>query len=79
MCVCVGCCSSSPPHTPTSPSTLHLLTTGSPRAYSIPDRYHPEEDGAEPRVKQTVLQQHVEFFDYVSGKRGGEWGTPAAF
>lgn len=35
---------------------------GAPRAYNIPDRYHPEEDGAEPRAKLTVLQQHVEPF-----------------
>lgn len=37
---------------------------GVPRAYNIPDKYHPEEDGAQPRTRQTVLQQHVEFFDY---------------
>jgi hypothetical protein len=43
-----------------------LLQPGSPRAYNIPDRFNVEEDGAEPRVRQTVLQQHVEFFDYVS-------------
>lgn len=48
----------------TQPSSL--TAAGSPRAYNIPDRFHPEEDGAEPRVRQTVLQQHVEFFDYVS-------------
>lgn len=43
-----------------------LTCAGSPRAYNIPDRFHPEEDGADPRTRQTVLQQHVEFFDYVS-------------
>jgi peroxygenase len=46
---------------------------GMPRAYNIPDRYHPEEDGAEPRTRQTVLQQHVEFFDY--DKDGIIWPT----
>lgn len=46
----------------------HPPPPGSPRAYNIPDRFHPEEDGAEPRVRQTVLQQHVEFFDYVGDR-----------
>lgn len=59
-----------PPPSPFPPPSLPSFPPpppGSPRAYNIPDRYHPEEDGADPRVRQTVLQQHVEFFDYVSG------------
>lgn len=52
---------------------------GSPRAYNIPDRFHPEEDGAEPRVKQTVLQQHVEFFDYDKDGVIWPWDTARGF
>lgn len=66
---CIVCSPSqhtpSPP-APVAPPLFSWLTTGMPRAYNITDRFHPEEDGAEPRVAQTVLQQHVEFFDYVS-------------
>jgi hypothetical protein len=43
-----------------------VACAGSPRAYNTPDRFHQEEDGAEPRSRQTVLQQHVVCFDYVS-------------
>lgn len=53
-------------HTTLPPLCCLSAPAGSPRAYNIPDRFHPEEDGAEPRTRQTVLQQHVEFFDYVS-------------
>lgn len=55
--------------------------SGMPRAYNITDRFHPEEDGAAPRVEQTVLQQHVEFFDYVSTwskQLSGMWGMTTA-
>lgn len=55
------------PSLPATGSSTAYPPPGSPRAYNIPDRYHPEEDGADPRVRQTVLQQHVESFDYVSG------------
>lgn len=52
---------------------------GSPRAYNIPDRFHPEEDGAEPRTRQTVLQQHVEFFDYDKDGVIWPWDTARGF
>lgn len=63
------------------PSDLHniLPNPGSPRAYNIPDRFHPEEDGAEPRTKQTVLQQHVEFFDYDKDGVIWPWDTSRGF
>eukprot|EP00775_Hariotina_reticulata_P005542 gene5542-5778_t len=54
-------------------------TSGSPRAYNIPDRFHPEEDGADPRVRQTVLQQHVEFFDYDKDGVIWPWDTARGF
>jgi peroxygenase len=63
------------------PYDLHKIipNPGSPRAYNIPDRFHPEEDGADPRVKQTVLQQHVEFFDYDKDGVIWPWDTARGF
>ena len=54
-------------HTHTSAAASFAIP-GTPRAFNIPDVEHPEEDGADPRTRQTVLQQHVEFFDYVSNR-----------
>ncbi|WIA08080.1 hypothetical protein OEZ86_010717 [Tetradesmus obliquus] len=57
-----------------------LPNPGSPRAYNVPDRLHPEEDGAaHSRDRLTVLQQHVEFFDYDKDGVIWPWDTARGF
>jgi hypothetical protein len=71
VCVLTACHGPAPP----PPPRARARAAGSPRAYSIPDRFHPEDDGAPPRTRQTVLQQHVEFFDYDKDGVIWPWDT----